>query len=403
MKGRILSNIFFIAAILLSFGSLASAQSRQVCGKVLLHDGEKIEEGESVTVYSKTCGAGTMTDHDGNFSFQVPDHFFKKELSLEFSLIGYSTEERTISLAQDTSYVGIDSVVLELQPLMLAAAYVTNSGMRVEDFILSQVWSKAEKNSTLMSSYNADIKYSIATHDVPVVAQILSGVEKGAVKFAAGLTGFGPLVRYCLSHDDVSATVSMGRIVSYGKKKDFNKKLVSSNASLPKDVTGNILSLPDDIDLFSMVYDRKKPWGEKFAEEHVFNLVGTYEYCGKLVDVLFWTDDNKVISITLHVVEDDWGLLRVEIGREKEVVRFECRDIGGGIYMPVSLVMKPTISLVKNSELPAVIKYINENQYVPKGIKKRSEAVLTERYESGRDFNPYIMLGFNISYANIRM
>lgn len=402
MEKTQLHKLIVVVAALLAAAVCVSAQSRQLCGKVMLRDGEKLEAGESVTAYAKACGAGTITDREGNFKLAVPDHFMGSKLSVEFSLIGYSTELITVELPK-SGEIEIGPVTLDIQPLMLTAAYVTRSGMPVADFILSQVWNKAGANRQLMSSYNADISYSLTTHEIPVVAQALSGFEKGAVKFAAGFTKYGPLVRYCLTHDDIAATVTMGRIVGYGTVKDFNKKLVSTNTNLPKDVVKNILALPDDVDLFGMVYDRKNPWGEEFARTHVFNLVGTYEYGDKLVDVLYWTDSNKVISVTLHVVEEDWGILRVEVGREKEVVRFECRDIGNGIFMPVSLVMKPTMSLIRNSELPAVIKYINENKYVPKGIKKRSEAVLTERYESGRDFNPYITLGFNINYANIRM
>lgn len=388
--------------MLLAIGAAASAQSRQICGKVLLRDGDVTTAGETVTAYAKKCGAGTITDNEGNFRLPVPDTFLGNKLSVEFSLIGYSTETVEVSLVKGEA-VQLEPIILDVQPLMLTAAYKTRSGMPVADFILSQVWNKAESNRKVMASYNADIRYSIKTHEIPVVAQALSGVGRGAVKFAAGFTDYGPLVRYCLTHDDVSATVTMGRIVGYGTVKDFNKKIVSTNAKLPSDVTSTILSLPDKVDLFGMVYDRKNLWGESFAKTHTFNLIGTYEYGDKLVDVLFWTDRNRVISVTLHVVEEDWGILRAEVGREKEVVRFECRDIGNGIFMPVSLTMKPTMSLIRNRELPAVIKYINENEFVPKGIKKRSEAVLTERYENGEDFNPYITLGFNINYANIRM
>lgn len=390
------------AALLLATGIAALGQSRQVCGWVKLRDGETVIAGETVTAYAKKCGAGTITDNQGYFRLIVPDNFLGNRLSVEFSLIGYSTETVEVTL-ENGEPVYIEPVTLDIQPLMLTAAYKTRSGMPVADFILSQVWNRAEANRKVMSSYNADIRYSITTHEIPVVAQALSGVGRGAVKLAAGFTDYGPLVRYCLTHNDVSATVTMGRIVGYGTVKDFNKKIVSTNTKLPGEVVSTILSLPDKVDLFGMVYDRKNLWGESFAKTHTFNLIGTYEYGDKLVDVLFWTDRNKVISVTLHVVEEDWGILRAEVGREKEVVRFECRDVGNGIFMPVSLTMKPTMSLIRNSELPAVIKYINENQFVPKGIKKRSETVLTERYESGQDFNPYITLGFNINYANIRM
>ncbi len=383
-------------------GIEVSAQSRQICGRVLLKDGEETVPGESVTVYARKCGSGTTTDNDGNFSLPVPDAFSEDKLSVEFSLIGYSSETVDIRLAGGQT-TRIDSIVLGVQPLMLAAAYKTESGMPAADFILSQVWDRADANRNVMSSYNADIRYSIRTHDIPTLAQVLSGFGRGAVRFAAGFTDFGPLVNYCLTHDDVSATVTMGRVVGYGSVTDFNKKLIDAGTGLPDDVAGSILSLPDDIDLFEMVYDRKALWGERFAKSHTFNLVGTYEYGDKLIDVLYWTDRNGVVSVTLHVVEEEWGILRAEVGREKEVVCFECRDIGKGIYMPVSLTMKPSMSLIRNRELPAVIKYINDNRHVPKGIKMRSEAVLSECYRNGEDFNPYITLGFNINYANIRI
>lgn len=388
--------------MLIATGTGAAAQSRQVSGRVLLKDGDGTVPGESVTVYARKSGAGTITDNEGNFRLPVPDSFSGDKLSVEFSLIGYSTVTSDVSLEKGRE-ARLDSIILDVQPLMLAAAYKTESGMSAADFILSQVWDRADANREVMSSYNADIRYSIRTHEIPVLAQVLSGFGRGAVKFAAGLTDYGPLVRYCLAHDDVSATVTMGRVVGYGRVTDFNKNLSETSAKLPEDVVNSIFALPDGVDLFKMVYDRKALWGERFAETHTFNLVGTYEYGDKLVDVLFWADRNNVVSVTLHVVEEDWGILRAEVGREKEVVCFECRDIGRGIYMPVSLTMKPSMSLIRNRELPAVIKYINENQYVSKGIKRRSEAVLTERYRKGEDFNPYITLGFNISYANIRM
>jgi len=356
--------------------------------------------GESVTVYVRECRVGTITDDGGHYSISVPDSFHGSNLCVEFSLMGYETKTETVRLSMEPEKV-MDSVILDLQPLMLTAAYLIDNGMPPGDYIMSKVWDKADQNRKRMESYSAHVCYSISTHEIPLVAQAMSGIEKGAVKLAAGFTGFGPLVRYCMSNDDVSASVSMERSVEGGKARDYNKKIVSCNGIFPQNVSDNILSLPDDIDFFEAVYNRKNLWGEKFTKKHHFNIIGTYEYCGKLVDVLHCTDSQNIISVKLHVVEDDLGFLRMEIGRDNEVILFECRDVGNGIYMPVSLVMKPTMSMIRNSEIPTVIQKVKESPQLSKGTKKRSEALLTKRYESGLDFNPYIIAGFNIHYNNV--
>jgi len=389
----------FATALFLLLGLAASAQSRKVSGYVMLSDNGKLCPGENVTVYVKESQIGAVADESGKYTLSIPNRFSGNQLNIEFSLIGYETCTRTIRLKADST-VNLDTVFLGIQPLMLAASYVIDNGMSPEEYIMSKLWDKADANRKIMQAYNAHLQYSISTHEIPLLAQVLSGFEKGAVKVAAGLTGYGPLVRHCLSNDDVSATVSMDRSVRGRKTSDYNKQIVASNEPLPDGVAENIMSLPEGIDFFEAVYDRNNPWGEKFTKKHRFTLIGTYEYNGKLVDVLYCADSQNIIKLKLHVVEEDWGFLRVEVGKDNDVMLFECRDLGKGVYMPVSLVMKPTMSRIPNGEIPEAIKNIKENKHLNKGTKKRAEALLNSRYESGLDFNPYIVAGFNISYSN---
>jgi len=385
------------ALVLLSLS--ASAQGRKVSGYVMLESDGKMSPGENVTVYVKESQTGAVADGSGHYTLTIPSRYSDNKLSVEFSLIGYKTCTQTVRLKANST-VALDTVVLGIQPLMLAASYLIDNGMSPEEYIMSKLWDKADANRKIMEAYNAHVQYSISTHEIPLLAQVLSGFEKGTVKLAAGITGYGPLVRHCLSNDDVSATVSMDRSVRGKKTTDYNKRIVSSNEPLPDGVAENIMSLPEGIDFFEALYDRKNPWGEKFTRKHRFTLIGTYEYDGKLVDVLYCTDSQDIIKLKLHVVEEDWGFLRVEVGKENDMILFECRDIGRGIYMPVSLVMKPTMSRIRNSEIPKAIEDIKENRHLNKGTKKRAEALLTRSYESGLDFNPYIVAGFNISYSN---
>jgi len=398
MNTKYIYHFFTVVSIVLSFA--APAQNREVSGVVILDSDGKAVPGENVTAYVKTCRIGTISDNSGYYTLSIPDSYTDHNLSIEFSLMGYETATISTGLTSGP-VIKADTVILKLQPLMLTAAYLIDNGMPPGDFIMSKVWDRADENRRKMESYNALVHYSISTHEIPLVAQVLSGVEKGAVKLAAGFTGYGPLVRYCLANDDVSASVSMERSVTKKKTSDFNKTISSGDKTLPKDVSDNILSLPKGIDFFEAVYNRNNPWGEKFTKKHHFNLIGTYEYCGKLVDVLHCSDSQNIISVKLHVVEEEWGILRVEIGHDNEVMLFECRDVGNGVYMPVSLVMKPTMSMIHNSDIPAAIEKVKENSHLNKGTKKRAETLLKKRFESGLDFNPYIVAGFNISYTDI--
>ncbi len=285
------------------------------------------------------------------------------------------------------------------QTLMLTAAYVTPDGMDPGDYVLSKVWEKTKEVRKKKLTYGADITYEFATHEIPLVAEALPKGKVGLVKVAGALVGYGSLLNYVLKNDDISASASLSRTVSKGKTNDYNQKITASDPDpLPKAVQKDIIKFFGEIDLFELVYGETNDWGQKFSKRHKFKLVGTYEYGDKLVDVLSWTGREK-ITVNLHVVQDEWGILKLQCqSQEGEVMRGECRDRGNGVYMPISFILKPTITKIRNEDLPALLEFAEESKDLNKASKARIRKILQERIDNGEDFNPYVTCGFNVRY-----
>lgn len=366
--------------------------SREFSGKVFLRD-TTLSEGDFVMVYCQALGTGTLTDEEGNYRIRIPDT--GKSIVLEYSRIGYTTVFR--EFAPGDGDIAVDDIVMVPQALMLTAAYVTPDGMDPAKFVLSRLWAQSKKNRKKQMDYKADISYDVASHGLTVVSEVLPKSTVGFAKFAAAVNGFGPFVKYCLTNDDLSASAELKRRVRNGKAKDYDHRMIRTGQPLPKNVEKNILSIFELIDLFEIIYGETTNWGEKFSKDHVFTLEGTYEYGDKLVDVLKWSDSKSSISANVHIVEDDWGILKVQLFHwEGEVLRCEARNSGNGVYMPISFVLKPSVTMIRAEQIPGLIEEVRKNKDIKEKTKEKAIKVLERNL--GHDFNPYISFGFNIRY-----
>lgn len=382
-----------VLALLTLFCMATAAPANEIRGRVLLRD-SCVVAGDYVMVYSKDFGTGTLSDEDGNYCLVLPSSAGK--VQLEFSRIGFTT----VFLEVDCSGAStiLKDVVMEPQALMLTAAYVTPDGKDPAQFVLSKVWETAKGKRNKQLNYRAEIEYDVATHQIPLVSSVLPKGIMGLARFAVALQGYGPLVRYCLKNDDFSATVKLSRQVKDGKALDFAHRLVRQNPVLPENVKKNVMSLFEMIDLFDMLYGEATDWGQKFSKKHKFRLTGTYEYGDKLVDVITWSNRRMKVSTTLHIVEEDWGILKLQVhNQEGEVMRCEARDSGNGVYMPVSFVIKPSISMIRAEDIPALIEEVKKMDNFSKGTRERAIKVLEDNL--GHDFNPYVSVGYNVRYS----
>jgi hypothetical protein len=79
----------------------------------------------------------------------------------------------------------------------------------------------------------------------------------------------------------------------------------------------------------------------------------------------------------------------------------ECRDLGGGIYMPISASRKTELRTIKAEEIPDIIKKAEERDTskFSKSEMRIYKALLEEmRKHQGRDIEININLSYSIRY-----
>lgn len=393
---------YILAAVFCTLVSLSAWGAGDVCvtqisGRVALHE----HEGDTLThpadyvmVYAKEYSVGSLSDEEGAFSFVIKGES-GKSVELELSRIGYSMVRIPVVLSGGD--VDMGTIILEPQPLMLMAAYVSDEGKSPSEIILSKTWARSKEIREHPFDYRADIDYIMASHDIPIVAKAAPKILMGALKLFMGHEGYGPILNYTLKHDDCWASATMTRFVKGDRTLDCNQRLTDSSAPLPDDVRRNVLNALKYIDFFDVMYGEGNAWGEKFSQKHKFTLTGTYEWGDELVDVLSHTDRHGRSTAVLHIVEGSWMILKIQlITKEGEVFRCESRDVGNGIFMPVALVLKPSVTMIRHEQIPSLIKSIESDKNIPKKSKARMIKVLSE---CEGDFNPYISVAGNVKYT----
>ncbi len=389
--------IYIIGGLFLTL-ACSSAYAGNIRGHIDKRD-TSVSPAAYAMAYAKELRTGTTADENGDFVLRVPDEYNGKKIVVEYSLIGYSSVEKELEVCPNGVTAPADSVILDFSPIMLAASYVTADGKDPAEYILSQVWKTADKNRKKVKNYSAHVEYTLATHELPMVAHILPGFTLMMAKIAAGFMGVGPVVDYATKHDDLMASVSLDRTIKNGVRKDSNHQILEMTENLPRNVQNNIKSIFGKVDLYGLLYGKDNAWGRKFTRRSTFVLQGSYNYGDYIVDVLHWDDPNSDASATIHVLEDNWSILKVQVGRGEEAVQCEARDIGGGIFLPVSFVMRPALTRIKAKDIPAFIERA-EIEIKDKGIRKRAVKLLEGYRDRGEDFNPYIAARFNVRYGN---
>lgn len=364
-----------------------------ITGRVLLEERDTLP-GDYVMVYAKDFSTGVLSDEHGNFSLNLKANSGEKT-TLEFSRIGYSmiTLDVTLSGEKET----LNDILLQPQPLMLMAAYVSDDSRSPSEIILSKLWARSKEINQNPFDYMANVEYEMSTHEIPIVARSLPKILTGAFKLYMGHQGYGPLVRYCMTNDDFSAKAIMTRQVKDGVKTDCGCRITYSDQPLPSNVQDNVKKMLQYLDFFDVMYGYGNEWGEKFSDKHKFTLTGTYEWGDHIVDVLSHTDRHNRSTAVIHVVEDEWMILKLQLlTKEGEVFRCEARDVGNGIFMPISLVLKPSVTMIRAEQIPGLIQSIENDKNISKKAKARMIKALREK--EGHDFNPYISVAGNVKY-----
>ena len=110
----------------------------------------------------------------------------------------------------------------------------------------------------------------------------------------------------------------------------------------------------------------------------------------------------------LHVVEDDWGILKAEKKGEHIQESTECRDLGGGIYMPISSSSRLTLPSVPADTLPKLIANAEKKLKDPNGFnkteRKMAEKLIKQLKEhEGRVIRMELFFAYDIKYRYFKL
>lgn len=327
------------------------------------------------TVYIPSINRGIAANEMGEYTL---DELPAGKLQVEYSCMGQQTVHRELTLVKGETLV--NNEVLSEKLMLLPPSIVTVDGESPAHYVLRHVWDKADQNRKRIDSWQADVKYELGLNDIDVIIKALPKKFLFIIKMAAGVAGYRKIVSLVLDHPALKAKVSMVRTYQKGKIKVSEQKVVSNeplSSSEQNTLCENKLLIKPN--LYDEVYDPEEIWGRKGKNRDNFELVGSYEQDGKTIDVLEYVntvtnerkkvnEDGDTITVkktntwitTLHVVEDLWGILKVERRGESSHSLCECRDLGGGIYMPISSSHHASVPVFTKEEIPKEIERLEK-------------------------------------------
>ena len=413
----------FLIILLLTGLAIVPSEAQTLCGRVMLNDSTPCPY---ATVYIPSINRGTAANDQGEYML---DELPTKNFKVEYSCIGQQTVKREFKIAKGDTLT--NNEVLSEKISLLPPSIVTVDGENPAHYVLRHVWDQADVNRKRIDTWQAEVKYELGMNDMELIFNIIPKKYMVLLKSALALAGYRKIFNLAFDHPSLKAKVSLLRTYLNGKVKDSEQKITYCNEKLTADEQKTLYSnkLLIEPNIFDEVYDDYEDWGRKGDDRDKFELVGSYEQDGKTIDVLEYitvrtTESEKVNengeTVTekknhttvkrLHVVEDDWGILKVEKKSDRYIQSStECRDLGGGIYMPISSSNRIKLPTIPADSIPKMIDKAEKELKDPKVLEKKTEQKMLEKFlkqlkqHQGRDIRMELFFAYDIKYRYFKV
>ena len=396
----------------MSIAVSGAAQTLQ--GAVMLNDTTPCAY---ATVFVPSISRGVAANELGQYTL---DELPAGTLQVEYACMGQQTVRREFTLAKGETLVNYETLSEKL--LLLPPSIVTPDGESPAHYVLRHVWDQADKNRKRIDTWQAEVKYDFGLNDIEMIIRIIPKKYLTIFKMAAAVAGYRKIFSLLLNHPSLKAKVSLLRTYAKGKAKDTEQKVLYCSETLTADEQKTLCSnkLLIEPNLFDEIYSDTELWGRKGEARDKFQLSGSYELDGKTIDVLEYvttrTSERKKVNeqgdtimvkrtytttTTLHVVEDVWGVLKIEKRGDGEHSLSECRDLGGGIYMPISSSNHIKMPVMKAEEIPAKIEEVEKKgtDDMSKTERKIVEGFIEQlKQHQGRDVCFELHFNYDIKY-----
>lgn len=375
---------------------LQAQQTTLLEGRVMLND---TLPAAYATIYLPNYGIGTISDRQGYYQIEsVPSG---AEILVEYAYLGYKTEQVRLALTQPNHHYR-HNLCLKEQAIQLSEVYLTPNGEEPCVYILRKVHEQGLINRKRLVSYKAVCDGNFHVRGLDIFISILPPFAKTMIHGALRTFGINALFNYITSNEKVDVTYQYTQLWNKGKVRNSEMKILSSNPQMADQVRKQLSKFQEE-DFFSMFYSNKKFDAKKVASRG-WQLKGVVEENGHTIDVLSRTEGDSIKrECTYYIIEDLWSVLRYEERNSRgSVNRFECHDLGKGIYLPVLFVTNPMPVNMDEifDDLKKEFEKDKANGEASKMEKKtmaRFEKVLNER--SSHEIN--LITPYSIKYSDV--
>lgn len=387
--------IRIVAFWLLTFCIINPIWAQRLEGRLTLSDSIVAQY---ATVYVPALGQGAMADANGHYHLEdIPAGNWE----VEYSYLGYKTVSRKMDFGRGQNLR--HDLQFEQQPVRLDEVFVTPDGTDPAVYILTKVAEQARVNKKRLT-YDARMNSTFHAQDFDFIPVLAPKGTLWVFKLAFKKEGVGELAEFCMEHEQVDAVMSSTHHYNTGKSKYTDERLVSATPELTKGVRKQLFSKFVNIDLFHSTYGSLMDAKPKDLRKTKYKLKGIIEEGGRTIDVLEseqTSESGEIITQQIYVVEGTWGIQRRLIKSGNGDRRLECRDIGNGIYMPISLMMEPS-KLDLSTEMAKMEESLREDDELP-GMAKRYLDRMHKYLESKRSIRPDMTLCYTVKYENVRI
>lgn len=279
--------------------------------------------------------------------------------------------------------------------IQLGNVIVTPNNEDPGTYILNLVNKRAKKNAKTLR-FNATVRQHLGMQDMDFLDEVLPWRYRFLIGTALRLGGYYSLWKFCMEQPRVEANTSVDVIFDRGDEKFVNKKVLNSYPEMNAKVTKSLLNLVENSP-YDMLYGKHRLWSKKNLKEYHYEFLGTLEEDGHVIDVL--RGKKGKFQVTIFVVEDLWGILRVEYNTPIGYTRVEAKNFNG-VYLPVQRIDRPNVIGVTSDSLQYYV-----NKYIEQKGKKlsRTERKMSERMEKvlesrGGKINPSVSYHYDVTY-----
>lgn len=368
------------------------AQTTSLQGRIMLNDSVAAAY---ATIYLPDYGVGGISGNDGRYLLsEVPIGSVK----VEYSTIGYATLTERLELPEANHPYAHDVRLIE-QPIVLSEVYLTPTGEDPASYILEQVSRKAKENRKRLLDYRAEVRGSIQARDLDFIPAIAPKAMMFSLHAALRLLGFNNIFNHIFDNPSVDASYSFVQTRQKGKMSNTPLQVFADQPKMTNKARSELAKMVCE-DLFDILYSDQHSWSPKRQKKNGWKLKGIVEEENQSVAVLqrvMLYNDSTTESETLYVIEDIWAIKRYEQQSMLGKHHIECRNMGGGIYLPISLVTNPVPFDLRARWEQVKQEEMDENGKLPDSkLFKRADAV----FSGSRDYLPYAAFPYTVRYSN---